>query len=865
VYKSGSGAMLWECCGVIPDWMFVEPHRIRWALQLLRCYLRWFAQTALPQRGERMRVLESNEGFVKRMGLGLKSFGVAVLVGAVAAVGAQTTHRKTTATVHAKSAATTSAARSSAKKKSTAHLKTSAKGKGHSAAAKAAAAKAAAKANDKNALASSRRSAAEAAHETAQSLKLQAAFTASSQLRPMAQQLLVDRTAAAYNGVLAYAGSHPGEASAAAYLAVGHAYALDHRYPEAETTFREAGQRGEALADYADYLGAQAAISGGRASDALPLLDHFAERHPGSLFVPTAPVLLSNAYLALGDASSAVRVLAPYADTTEGSHVDFRLALAKAYQASGDPQQAAALYRGIYLGDPLSTDADVAKKQLVVLNVPLTPGERKQHADLLFNAKHYEQAEEEYRAMQKDAAGLSQADKDALDIYAAVCDLRLKKLTRTDVNRLPVTSDDSAALKMYLQSEYARSEGDSGEHDRLVQQMVAQYPHSRWLEEALYSGGNMYLIKHDQQHALAEYVQLVTLFPHSIYAPSAHWHAAWLSYRLRQMPEAARLMDEQIVNYNAGIEIPGALYWRGRLYEDGEHNLPQAMNYYKALQTSYINSYYAILARVRMQVLGAQPAVEAAPALASVRPLNDPHLTDALPENDPHLIKARLLANAALNEYIRPEIQLSDTSASWGALAEAEIYESFGEDSRALQAMKRSGLPFFSLPVAEVPNIYWQLVFPRPYWAQIQADSVAVGVDPFLTASLIRQESEFNPSVVSHANAWGLMQLLPSTGKMWAKKHGEKHFNTNELLNPTENLELGTSDLKATIDRFGGTVEYALAAYNAGDSPVRSWISSNDYKDVPEWVESIPYTETREYVQAILRNRELYRAVYAGR
>jgi len=248
-----------------------------------------------------------------------------------------------------------------------------------------------------------------------------------------------------------------------------------------------------------------------------------------------------------------------------------------------------------------------------------------------------------------------------------------------------------------------------------------------------------------------------------------------------------------------------------------------------------------------------------------VRDVSDPHLIDALPENDIHLIKARLLANAALNEYIRPEIQLSPTSAAWGALAEAEIYESFGEDTRALQTMKHSGLPFFSLPVAEVPIVYWQLEFPRPYWEEIKKDSAASEVDPFLTASLIRQESEFNPNALSKANAWGLMQLLPSTAKTLAKRRGEKHFSTNELLNPSTNLALGIVDLRQSIDRYGGQVEYALAAYNAGDTPVRQWIAMNDYKDIPEWVESIPYTETREYVQSILRNREMYRAIYGGK
>jgi soluble lytic murein transglycosylase len=109
------------------------------------------------------------------------------------------------------------------------------------------------------------------------------------------------------------------------------------------------------------------------------------------------------------------------------------------------------------------------------------------------------------------------------------------------------------------------------------------------------------------------------------------------------------------------------------------------------------------------------------------------------------------------------------------------------------------------------------------------------------------------------------MQLLPSVGKSMAKKQRLKGFNANLLLNPAVNLQLGARNLKEVLGRFGGQAEYALAAYNAGDVPVRQWMSSNDYKDIPEFVESIPYTETREYVQAIIRNREMYRALYATR
>jgi len=699
---------------------------------------------------------------------------------------------------------------------------------------------------------------------TAQTIRLTSAFKASEQLRPMAQQLAATRSVAAYSGVESYARAHPGEGAAAAYLAVGHAYVLDHRYSEAADTFRRAGVSGTALDDYADYLGAQASVEAGKGADAYGMLDRFAERHPESIFKANAPVLLANAHLQQSDPQGALRVLTPLADSPQGSHADFRYALGRAYQMSGDTTHAAAVYRSLYVSLPLSMEAAQARTQMQAMSMSFTAAERKTHADQLFNAKRYTEAGAEYHAIEKDATGLSQADHNALLIYAAACDMKMKHISRREVEKLPQTTDDSAALKMYLLAEVSRNEHDEVAHDALIAEMVERFPTSRWLEEALYSGGNMYLIKHDPKQATFHYSLLVKMFPNSTYAASAHWRAAWMNYRLGNYSEAARLMDEQIQGYPAGIEVPSALYWRGRIYEEQERNFGQAVNYYRALTASYTNYYYALLARQRLNVLKGQ-TVAAIPSavLGSVQKPVVPPLTGELPENEPHLIKARLLANASLNEYIGPEIQASPTASQWGALGQAEIYSSFGETPRALQSMKRSGISFFALPLDQVPTVYWKLLFPQPYWSDLVANSQKNGLDPYLVASLIRQESEFNAGAVSPANAWGLMQLLPSVGKSMARKEGLKGFSTNSLLNPSINLELGTKNLKLVLDRFGGQVEYALAAYNAGDVPVRAWMAAGSYRDIAEYVESIPYTETREYVQAILRNREIYRALYS--
>jgi len=127
---------------------------------------------------------------------------------------------------------------------------------------------------------------------------------------------------------------------------------------------------------------------------------------------------------------------------------------------------------------------------------------------------------------------------------------------------------------------------------------------------------------------------------------------------------------------------------------------------------------------------------------------------------------------------------------------------------------------------------------------------------------LIRQESEFNPNAVSRANAVGLMQLLPKTGKQVAKQEKIKRYNSSQLYTPAVNLELGTRYFRGMVDRYSGALEYALAAYNAGTERVTDWAGQGQYRDPQEFVESIPFTETREYVQAILRNASLYKQLY---
>ena len=704
------------------------------------------------------------------------------------------------------------------------------------------------------------------AREIARSRRFQRAFVASSQLRPMAQQLAQNPTPAAYAGVSAWARSHAGEASAAAYLALGHAYLLDRKFPESVSALRSAHlaeasatQPDGALGDYTAYLIAQAYLQSNQLPQAETVLSTFVQKFPDSIFVTSVPVLRANLLVQEGDPQGALAILNPLRQEAMAGKADFQLALAKAELLAGNSAEAQRLFEHVYLDYPLSIEAGVARSQLATNGIlaALPVEQRRRHADALYAAGHFSDAEDEYRSLASQA-NVDEAGRTALLVAAAECAWKQHRLSQSQLNAIPDTSDEAGARRLYLLMELARDQGDQTTQQAIVAQMETRFPASPWLAEALYSSGNMYLLLKDYPNAIRYYGDLATRFPTNKYAPSAHWRAGWFNYRLGQYAEAARLFDEQIRMYAGGKEIPSAIYWRGRVYEDEEHNPSAAAAYYRTILRVYPHYYYAMLAQDRLAHLGAVTP-DAIAALDALQPVTVPELTDDVPEDDPHVVKARLLANAGLNEYIEPEIHASDGSDEWGAFAEAEIYASYGESWRAMRLLKRA-IPFYtSAPIEAIPVAYWRILFPQTYWTDIRAWADRNGLDPYMVAALIRQETEFNPGAISNRNAWGLMQLLPSVGRALARQEGIPHFSTSELLNPATNIRLGTLYLKQTLEKFGGQPEYAFAAYNAGDDRVIDWQSVGNYHGIDEFVESIPFTETREYVEAILRNEQIYR------
>jgi len=138
-------------------------------------------------------------------------------------------------------------------------------------------------------------------------------------------------------------------------------------------------------------------------------------------------------------------------------------------------------------------------------------------------------------------------------------------------------------------------------------------------------------------------------------------------------------------------------------------------------------------------------------------------------------------------------------------------------------------------------------------------------VERCIVYSIVRQESAFNPRVISSANAIGLMQVTPATGRDTAKRFNVSFDRQRLLADVAYNAQLGTAELGNDIATWRGSYILAFVAYNAGPRRAREWIEQygdprNPKVDPIDWIERIPISETRNYVQRVIENMQIYRA-----
>lgn len=317
--------------------------------------------------------------------------------------------------------------------------------------------------------------------------------------------------------------------------------------------------------------------------------------------------------------------------------------------------------------------------------------------------------------------------------------------------------------------------------------------------------------------------------------------------------DALRVFDQYLHDFPDGDYRTNSLFWSGKIFAK-RGQMPERDARFRQLIAEYPFSYYAYRAK---EIVG-QTLLSIAPqAGVPVPQFPDVTTPDVPLVND--LVSIDLMRDATREMKLAVAAHPSDLAY---AFMLADLYLHAGEPFKANGVLQRRFRDFVRHGGANIPDRFWQILFPLNHWETIKAEAAKRNVDPYLLASIIRQESGFEPSTISNAGAVGLMQIMPAEAETIAAKGGIEGVTREKLFDPDVNIAVGAAEFAQKLELMQGRPILAIAAYNAGETAVNEWIAKTPPDDVDLFVESIPYAETKLYVKTVTRNRNEYRRIY---
>lgn len=540
------------------------------------------------------------------------------------------------------------------------------------------------------------------------------------------------------------------------------------------------------------------------------------------------PVARARSLLLAGDTTRALEAFAKAGKGLDAA----RLAL-----ATGDSARARSLLYALLARDPLSDDGAAG---VGLALGPLPPRAPEEHVAMA-RALNRRTSVRDARIHVEHALRAGDSSAATLLLYGEllVSSGRLRDAVRAYAD----AARDSAArpLAIYRRARVLVRLGDSTALAALSG-FAARYPADSAAPGALYILGDMNDGRDDWAQAGRWYGELIQRYP-------ADARASLARFRLAAHAESTGNPDSAASLYKAEIDAAGpqrtaARFWLGKM-ASARGDSAQARNIWLALAREDSLGYYGMRARRETGL----PALAFAALVAGTTPVPDGVVTG--------LARIDTLLLAGLDSEAQAEVRVVlahppadlQTLLAWSEGLGLRGYGSAGVRLGWQAALQAPG-----------DTRVLRAIFPWPNRAAVEAEAQEFGVDALLLAALVRQESVFDVEALSPAGARGLAQLLPSTASLMARGL-DVAFYPEWITVPDLNLHLGAAHLAELLRRFG-RVDAAIAAYNAGPSPVRRWLERAGASDPDRFIELIPYPETRGYVRSLLRNRELYRALY---
>jgi soluble lytic murein transglycosylase len=627
-------------------------------------------------------------------------------------------------------------------------------------------------------------------------------------------------------------------------------------YERALARFSRPALASGALANYVTYYQGVAQLRLARAADARQTFEALGGRNPPGYLSIAAAMGEAEAAIALGDQARAMAIYEKLTADKTTVNEQILLKQAEAARALGDRRKTAEALVRIYYEYPLTDAAVAAAADLEPLrDIVVRHGYK---ADLgraaqLYGSRRYTDARTAFAALQGEVTG---DDRELVDLRIAESDFFLQRY-QAALDGLRPWLDRGArqAEARFFSLSALRGLGRDDEYTAQTEALVRDFPDSTWSEEALNNLGTYYILQNDDAMAAKAFVELFEKFPTGQRAERAAWKSGWWSYKNSEYADTVRVFENAAASFPRSDYRPSYLYWAARSH--GKLGAGStADTRLKLVIADYGSSYYGRLAARQMRRLTrADPVGDAIPA---ARPVATDQAAEPPTANVIRLLLASELYDNAIDE-------LRFAQRTWGTsrALEATIawaYHRKGELRRAITLMRRA-YPQHLTADQGLPREILEVIFPLTYWDLIRKHAAARDLDPYLIAALIGQESTFDPEARSVANAWGLMQIVPATGRRLARSLGIRRFTTSMLTNPEINIRMGTLYFSRLAQQFGGTY-YALASYNAGESRVVRWKAERPGLDEDEFIDDIPFPETQNYVKRILGTAEDYRALY---
>lgn len=363
----------------------------------------------------------------------------------------------------------------------------------------------------------------------------------------------------------------------------------------------------------------------------------------------------------------------------------------------------------------------------------------------------------------------------------------------------------------------------------------------------------------ERTKAKEDYENVYQRFPESRYAAESMATVFWKEFERKAYHNALALYKKHWQTYPDTRSHPFVAFWAGKIYQlQNQKDMMQAA--FQNLIAAHPNDFYSY--RAEQIITGVKDWYILPPANQFVTYAQwqwpEPKTIDQIQKQH-----GKELAELIYLKQFDLALAFAEEEKSVNADSELKMWLN-AQSERNLDAIRLAYRGMKKDQRLDIDDIHVQYAFPLAY-AGLVADEVSqrLKVDPLLAHSLIRQESNYQPDIVSKVGAVGLMQLMPYTAKDVARRVHIETPEPSDLMQAHINIKLGIKYMEEVFESFDNNMIHAIASYNAGPVAVRSWKRKYDQTDPDLFIENIPYPETRNYVKKVLNNYWIYKDLYA--